>query len=273
MAGLSRCGCWRGGVRDDASRVAICASCASFAIPSTASRTLRTGNDHLFFLLAGHLFGSVGLGYVSLATRLSGSVSDVIALVSRQVSLSVMARQQHARHAMRQSVYRATSVTWLLALLIFIGVMVCAEPMVLAVFGQHWSAAVPIVRLFAMASILNVAIEPVRAAVDAVGRPAWHLVRGSAELGLEIGGLLLLAPIGIVATGIVMALSAVLTRPIDFLVARRLVQLDGWELVRRMHSPLAAALAMAAVIGTAKMSLMAEWTAATTLLTLGAVTE
>ena len=240
----------------------------SFAGAKALGGALTSVNAHVLSLLAGHLFGTVGLGYVALARRVSGTLGSVIDGAARQVNMSVFSRQQNSRSVLLASVYGSTRVTCLLAFPVFTGLVVCAEDAVVLAFGPEWRPAVPLVQLFAVGCILRTAIGPVRTTVEAVGRPALHLWRGVVELVATVGGLFALSGLGAIATGVVAVMVSALTIPIDFVMSARFLQLRGGALFREVRRPLVAATLMAALLMGPQRTLMSTWPGSSRLLAL-----
>lgn len=240
----------------------------SFAGPKALGGALTSVNGQVLSLLAGSLFGTIGLGYVSLARRVSGTLGNVIDGAARQINLSVFSRQQNSRTMLLTSVYGSTNVTCLLAFPVFAGLIVCAEDTVALAFGSEWGPAVPLVQLFAVGCILRTAIGPIRTTVEAVGRPALHLIRGSVELIATVGGLLALSGLGPIATGVVMVMVAALTIPIDFAMSAKFLQLRGRVLFEQVRSPLVASTVMACGLVGPQLVLMPTWLPAQRLVAL-----
>ena len=242
-----------------------------FAVPNGLSRVVEVAAGHVVVLVAARLFGPISLGYFSLAARVSSTLGQIDETLSRQISLSVFARQQRRHEALRESVTMATGLTGLLAFPIFLGLALFATEIVTVVFGLAWLPAVPLIQLFAAGFILHIVISPTRAAIDAVGRPGWHLLRNTADLLISIIGLLVLAEVGVVATGIVFLLASVLTIPIDLLVAREFLRMRPTTLLARLTGPLVGSGLSAAAVTLARARLFMSWEPATRLVVLAPV--
>ncbi len=231
----------------------------SFAGPKALGGALTSVSGQILSLLPGHLFGTIGLGYVALARRVSGTLGSVIDGAARQVNMSVFSRQQNSRAMLLTSVYGSTKVTCLLAFPVFTGLIVCAEDVVALAFGSEWRAAVPLVQLFAVGCILRTTIGPVRTTVEAVGRPALHLWRGLVELVATVGGLLALSGMGPIATGVVAVMVSALTLPIDCAMSARFLRLRGRALFLQVRWPLVASTLMAVLLMGPQLTLMPTW--------------
>lgn len=240
----------------------------SFAGPKALGTALASVNGQVLSLLAGSIFGTIGLGYVSLARRVSGTLGNVIDGAARQINLSVFSRQQNSRATLLASVYGSTNVTCLLAFPVFAGLIVCAEDAVALAFGPEWRAAVPLVQLFAVGCILRTTIGPIRTTVEAVGRPALHLIRGFVELIATVVGLLALGSMGPIATGIVMVMVSALTLPIDFAMSAKFLRLSGRVLFQQVRWPLVASTLMACVLMGPQLTFMSTWLPVARLLAL-----
>ena len=125
-----------------------------------------------------------------------------------------------------------------------------AEPLVLAMLGTKWADAAPVVRILALAMpfmTLQVLYSP---ACDAIGRPEVG-VRNGAE-GAVVLTLAFLVGVQWGVTGL--ALAWVVAYPLYLLLGSRralpVIGAGAGDLVRAIASPLAAAMAMAAVVAT-----------------------
>uniref|UniRef100_UPI00211A8C30 lipopolysaccharide biosynthesis protein n=1 Tax=Sphingomonas sp. TZW2008 TaxID=1917973 RepID=UPI00211A8C30 len=103
-----------------------------------------------------------------------------------EVAFSAYARIQHDRAATAAAFVTGVRIVMLAALPFYLGLAATAEPLVLTMLGEKWAAAIPIVRLLALAMpfmTLQVLFSP---ACDALGRPGIG-VRNGATGALVLG--------------------------------------------------------------------------------------
>ena len=97
-----------------------------------------------------------------------------------EVAFSAYARIRHDERAVAQAFVRSVRIIFVVAMPFYLGLAATAEPLVLAVLGEKWREAVPVVRLLALAMpfmTMQVLYAP---ACDARGHPGIGVRNGAA---------------------------------------------------------------------------------------------
>jgi O-antigen/teichoic acid export membrane protein len=165
-----------------------------------------------------------------------------------EVAFSAYARIQHDRAGVATAFVKGVRLVMVAALPFYLGLAVTAEPLVLAMLGEKWLAAAPIVRLLALAMpfmTLQVLLTP---ACDALGRPGIGVRNGAGgAIVLAIGFL-----VGVHWGAIGLAIAWIAAYPVYLAISlRRSLPVIGArlsEVAAAILPPLAAATAMALVV-------------------------
>lgn len=199
-------------------------------------------------LLIGSLFGATSLGNYSRAYSLMLFPLNNISRVVAQVMFPALSAIQKDTPRVKSVFLKMTRSIALITFPLMLGLFVVAESFVVAVFGQNWSAMIPILRVF---SILGLA--------QSVGTVTGELFmsQGRADLQLRLG--LVLKPVllaGVllglrwealgVAIGYSIASGIVLGPEMHF--AGRLVKLSLCELLRALAGVFLCATVMAVAV-------------------------
>ncbi|HET8613801.1 MAG TPA: lipopolysaccharide biosynthesis protein [Sphingomonas sp.] len=173
-----------------------------------------------------------------------------------EVAFPAYARLQTNRGAVAWSFARATGIIMLAALPCYIGLAVTARPLVLTVMGPQWGEAAPLVRLlaFAMPFVTLHILYP--AATNALGKPGVSARTTAAGaillpiafwIGVDHFGAMGLAGAWVAIMPVLVLISTCLSLPV--------IGLTWKQLGQSILPPLAAALAMGAVVLLASMAL------------------
>lgn len=219
-----------------------------FALPMLASEAILVGNQRLFYVAVGLLFGPTILGYFSLAARLTETVRDVVGTVTHQLTMSIFAQQQADAAQLRQSVYATMRFTSIIVVPVFTGIALCAPEILTVLFGPTWQPSVPLMRLLAMGSLVGLAFGAVNTALTATGRPVWRLVKNAVDMAVSIGGLFLLAGFGYVVAGSVLLLRQVFSLPPVLIAGGRIIGVGMGGIARSVGPAAIAAIAMTAAV-------------------------
>ena len=198
--------------------------------------------------IAGRRFDAHMLGLYSEGLFLTQILVNKFVPALNEVAFPAYARMQADRGAVAWSFAKALSIIMLLSLPCYVGLAVVAEPLVLTAMGPRWADAIPLVRILAFAMpfvTLHVLYPP---ATNALGRPRIGAISSAAgALLLPIG-----FAIGVRHGPLGMAWAWVIVMPMLVLISSSLslpvIGLRWSQLARAILPPLAAALAMGAIV-------------------------
>lgn len=198
--------------------------------------------------IAGRTFSPHALGIYTTALFLTQIFVAKFVPPLNEVAFSAYARIQSDPAARAAAFVKAVRIVMAAALPFYVGLAVTAEPLVLAMLGEKWAQAAPVVRLLALAMpfmTLQVLYAP---ACDAIGRPGIAVGTGAA--GAAILTLAFLVGVRWGAGGL--ATAWIVAYPLYLLVgSRRALPVIGArarDVAGAVASPLVAALVMGGLV-------------------------
>ena len=198
--------------------------------------------------VAGRSFSAHLLGIYTTSLFLAQIFVAKFVPALNDVAFSAYARLQDDVPARAAAFAKAVRVVMAAALPFYLGLAATAEPLVLAMLGEKWREAVPVVRWLALAMpfvTMQVLYQP---ACDAIGRPGVSVRNGATGAAIMAGAFVLGVDGG--ASGL--ALAWVAGAPLYLLLGSRralpAIGARGRDVLAAVRPALGAALAMAAVV-------------------------
>lgn len=197
--------------------------------------------------LLGKLQGFGAAGYYSRASGLTRMFDRLVMDAVYPVALSELARQARAGQDVRAAFVRTVEFMSALAWPFALVVALLAQPLVRTLFGSQWDAAVPLVRLLALAMALGLPIglsHILLVANGAVGQAlratAWSLV--AIVVAAVIG-----SRISVTALAVSMIGANAVAATIWLVIAQRVIRFDGRAVLRAAlpNMPVCAAVGLA----------------------------
>lgn len=121
-------------------------------------------------VIAGRSFGARGVGLYTTALFLTQIFQNKIVPPLNEVAFSAYARMQGEAGAVGRAFVTSAGGIMTVAMPIYLGIAVTAQPLVLFALGPHWAGAVPVVRLLACAMPFMTLYVLMSPASDAIGR-------------------------------------------------------------------------------------------------------
>lgn len=221
-----------------------------FAIGATVSATVfvdLTAN-RIYSFLVGYFIGVAALGYWNVAMRIADTVMVLVGHAAHQVGLAIFAKQQADPQGLRGGFLAASQMVSLITIPLFTGLIVLAEYLVGAVFGEKWLPSVPIVQIAALGSMLHMTLLFANVVFTAVGKPVWTLVSNCSHFALALTGLLSFYRWGLTAAAIIWIGSYFLVAPLTLVGLRRLIAVQPMALIRTVLPPFVAATIMGGLL-------------------------
>lgn len=149
---------------------------------------LRHGDN----IVVGGLLGSAALGIYSRGYQFLLFPLRGIAGVVGQVMLPALSLMREDPGRARRAYLHALGAVSLMTFPVCIGIFLVADDLVTALLGTAWAPAVPVIRLFAVAGLVESTTFPMNWIYQSQGRPGLQLVVGLAT-GIPFLGLAALA--------------------------------------------------------------------------------
>lgn len=156
-------------------RRAALADLFGFGAYRAATRSLVYWSQHVDDLLIGKLLGSGPLG---LYTRAYNLMRLPVLAISRAIArpmFPTLVLIQDEPERVRSVYLRATGAVSLATVPLCLGLVACAEPLVVGVFGPQWREAVPLARVLGVAGLLQGVTALASSLYLSQGRPDLHL--------------------------------------------------------------------------------------------------
>jgi O-antigen/teichoic acid export membrane protein len=199
-------------------------------------------------MIIGFFLTPTALGIYSLAKRVTEMMSASITGVVVAVAHPLFARDQNDIVELRAALTSMMDRTALVAFPAFFGLASIAQDVVPLVFGNKWTAAVPVLQVLSILMALYAVSTLHGALVRAMGRADWwsgfiNLTSAMYVIGFSITG-----RYGIVVVAYSSLTMFVLVSPLHFWMVKRLLDLKLTSYLTIFIAPLAASLAMSMLI-------------------------
>jgi O-antigen/teichoic acid export membrane protein len=165
------------------------------------------------------------------------------------------------RDALARAFLVSVRYATIVALPLAVGVAVLAEPLVLALFGDRWEAAVDVMRVLSLYA-LSVAVGiPAGTAYKATGRAGVLLKLAVPRAALAVTSIAVFVHEGIVAVAACQAAVAALFAVIGMAIATRMLELRPTRLAAAVLPPAVAAGGMGAALLAIALAIETPWVA------------
>jgi O-antigen/teichoic acid export membrane protein len=260
---------WRPAVRV---RLAAVRSLVGFGVHISLSSVLEVIYSNGFLLVIGKLYSVRDLGIWNRAVGVTALPTNVVSQIIGRTALPLFASRTSDPEALRRGLRMALGLAMLISLPLMVGLCVLADSVILALFGEKWRDAAPLVAVTALSGML-VPLQALNLSLLlAIGDSGRYL---RIEIWKKVYG------IGIVGVGcffgmIGIAWAALVTSIIAYLLnAKPAKDLIGYGAARQVTDLggviFCAALMGAAVFGLKQYLALSPWPALAILTPAGAI--
>lgn len=215
-----------------------------FGMHVSANQVISGAGEQVLNLSVGALFGTVALGYFTLAWRAVNLIRSLVSSAVYQVGLSAFSKLQQDRDAVARSFLSATRISCLIGFPIGAGIALVNEPLVLAMFSDHWRESIPLMAILALELIPGFYTMFISALYRSMDRPSWGLAMAVIYTATGLGCAYATAPFGVEAVAVVWVARAFVLLPIHVVLLHRLLGLSPARLLSPVVSPMIAVAAM-----------------------------
>ncbi len=215
-----------------------------FGSPIAGGALMREGAVNVDGLVVGGVLGSTQLGFYQLAFNLGSLPQNTIGATLTRVLYAGFARLQGDRERFDNGVRRATALIVAGTVPMVVLIAALATPIVQFLYGDKWTAAIPVLRLLVILGGMRVLLNALLDIIVADGRPRhlfglyglWLVaVVPALFVGAEVGGIT-----GVAIAHLVVAVGIVLPM---VLWAIHTGGIDAFAMVRSFIRPLVAGAA------------------------------
>ncbi len=220
----------------------------TFGASVVGYRLLRFLNTRTDNLIVGTVLGATALGFYVVAYRLLQLLIDMTTAIVGAVAFPVFSRIQGDAQKVRTAYYKAIRLTSVLAFPAFLGLVAVAPEATRLVFGPQWDPSVPVIRVLAIAGLLNSILFVNSIVMKSLGKPSWRLVVMALMAGLLVVAYLIVVQHGIVAVAAAFAIVSAVVAPLWVLGAHKLVGLEARRFARQIWPSLLSAAVMTGAV-------------------------
>jgi O-antigen/teichoic acid export membrane protein len=217
--------------------------------------------------------GVSALGFYSVSFRLANFPNAVLGHIVGRVTFPAYSRVRDDRDALRRLYVQNLQRISLVSLPVSVGIMVGAEPLVVALMGEQWTPSVTPLRILAVYGLVKSFASPAGSVFKGLGQPHFGPLVSALHLVLAVPLLYALTRLyGIDgAAAAVLILMVVVSAPAVG-IAMRLVDLRLGELARALASQFLCAglLAIALLVVVRQTSSLSPWLSLVVLTVVGA---
>lgn len=208
-------------------------------------------NNILFFLLhrgcdfvVGKLYGTTGLGIYTVSYEISNLPSTELVAPINRVTFPGFAKMTD-RSMMASSYIKLLGMISLLILPVGVGIAAVAEPLILAVLGDKWVSAIPLIELLALYGVIS--------ATQTNNGMIWMVLGQPRTLTMMVVLFLLvlfpslyffMTKFGVIGAGYAYLIAHAVTVPISMWIIKKLLGFGWNELASATWRPIVAVTAM-----------------------------
>lgn len=207
---------------------------ARFGVPLVLTDIQYAIWSNLDYVIVGRLLGDAALGIYTLAYRLPELLVQSVWRVLANAIFPIFSRIQDDMEALRRGLLATVRYTQIAIVPLCLGLFLTAEPAVEFIFGDQWGAAVPVLRVMAIFSLIGSIGVNVGDVYKAIGRPDILAKLSVMELGILFPALLYGAKFGIVGVAWAHAAVATIDTIIRLVVARFVIGISIRDVIRQL---------------------------------------
>ncbi|BAY24259.1 putative polysaccharide transport protein [Calothrix sp. NIES-2100] len=220
----------------------------SFGANVTGIKILDFFNRRSDDFLIGYFLGSVALGYYTVAYRLLLVMIKLLTGVTTSVAFPTFSRLQMEPERMRRAFYQVTKYTSLISFPIFLGFLIIAPELVLALFGSKWSPSIPVMQVLSLIGILLSVSYFNNTVIKAVGEASWLLKIMLLNSVCNVLAFLFVVKWGILAVASAYVAIGYLLFPISLIAVAKLININFITYIGQYITPMIASLLMISVM-------------------------
>lgn len=206
-----------------------------FAVPTMGSQLLLYANSRVVTLIVGGVMGPVAAGAWNVAMRFVEPLQTMAATTISQLALPIYARRQGDRDGLARAWALGTRRAAFLLVPLFVGLGVCAEPVLMLFVGPRWIDVAPVMSIICGVMALIMARQLCEIVFTAIGVPRVNLAVQAQSSLLSLGGVAIGTAFGLLPAAIGWSLRALpfLTSSAWLMRGRAGIGLaDQWRAVR-----------------------------------------
>ena len=142
-----------------------------FGLPVMLEGTLWAAMSRVFLILVGVIHGVETLGFVSLATRATEMIGNILGILVARLGLPTFSALRDNPERMKSAFLQASEGMSLLASAAFLGLFATAPDWVPLLHGEQWIGAIPLIQILCLSGVFTYATAFTGAFLRAAGHP------------------------------------------------------------------------------------------------------
>lgn len=207
---------------------------AKFGVPLVLTDIEYAIWSNLDYIVVGRLLGDAALGAYTLAYRLPEMLVQSVWRILANALFPVFSKVQDDPGALRSGFLATVRYTQIVIVPLCVGLFVTAEPTVQLVFGDQWTAIIPVLQVMAIFALIGSIGVNVGDVYKAMGRPDVLAKLSVMELAILFPALLYGARFGIVGVAWAHAAVATVDTIIRLVVARFMIGITFRDVAREL---------------------------------------
>ncbi len=127
---------------------------------SFGSKLMLSGLIHVIFtqvyrVIIGKMYNASLLGFYAYADNMKNSVAESLASVMARVNYSALSKVKNDKKRLEEAYRKIIRVSTFIVFPAMIGLILVAEPMVIALIGEKWLGSVPILQVLCLAGLIH----------------------------------------------------------------------------------------------------------------------
>ena len=201
----------------------------------SGTNILNIANNTADNAVIGRVLGTTALGFYAVAFRLADFPNTVIAHIVGRVMFPIYSLLQNEVGRFRRAFIQNLQRIAVLALPVSVTILVCAEPIVLGLFGQKWEEAIGPLRILAAYGLVKSFTSPGGEVFKGAGRPELGLATGALQVAIVVPALIVLVRThGVEGGALAMLIAITVCGALKLGLALRLLQGGVIELGRAL---------------------------------------
>ncbi len=215
----------------------------------SAANLFNLLNHSMDNLVVGRVLGSAALGVYAIAWRFAELPSTVIGPIVGKAMFSVYSQLQDDLRSVRRVYVQNMQRTVTLGLAPTVALFIAADPIVPAVLGPQWTAAVTPLRVLCVFGFIRLVVAPAGELFKGIGKPHLPLAADAAFSIVALPSLIVLVHrYGTTGAGVAMVIAILAATVVTLTNLVRQLKLPIHEFLRALARPVACSLPLAATL-------------------------
>ena len=201
-------------------------------------------SGRLIIPLIGYFMGSVSAGLFNIANRITTTFASINEYAINRVTVAAYSRVQNEPKRLMRAFYKSVEITSLVWFPVFFGLSSVAPEMTLALLGEKWRDAIPLIQLLVLSGPARSLNGCSGSVLVACNKPRWLFIYALVHVGVYVPVMLFAVQHNLLAAAVVFVAQNYVGVPVKIFLIRKLMDLNLITFLLRVLTPLLACAAM-----------------------------